>query len=169
MGDWCGNGAHRNAWNCNQWYATGQNLCCPRAISEINTFDSLVSRMYQCLQQMWDEGQPTSTGEKGHWWAMKNPIYKYVSCGFAFANAAEGGYSVLMTQNFANDYNGGTTPLLPSTVSNSPPTKPPTDPPTGPSYTPPPTTPTPPTRFPTQRRFRRRRRGLEEGAEETIE
>ena len=49
----CGDGAHKNAWNCpgygNSW---GQNLCCVRGASNL---PELLTTMYQCLQQMWDE------------------------------------------------------------------------------------------------------------------
>lgn len=61
MGDFalmgqCATGAHQNAWNCKGFdYVWGQNLCCARAISATNTFQSIVTAMYGCLQSMWDE------------------------------------------------------------------------------------------------------------------
>jgi hypothetical protein len=104
-------GAHTNAFSCPFSGHAGQNTCCSRSGS---TYSAIQSQLYNCLQQMWDEGTelPDNTAYSsavGHWYNMRNSQFGYASCGFAFSSANV----VWMNQ----DFTGGQPSGVPVTCS----------------------------------------------------
>lgn len=104
MASSCGGGAHKNAWACKSMSGSqAQNACCDRNAGA--NYASTAKALDGCLQQMWDEGLDTFTGEKGHYRTMKNAAYVHVSCAFTFAKNSMGANVVNMQQNFASSFN----------------------------------------------------------------
>lgn len=102
QGDGC-EGAHSTAGSCPGHNA--QNACCARGggafgwmSSPIVTYDTIKETLFECLQDMWDEGSPSYTGtDIGHWQTMRNEQYTEVSCGFAWTEDGR----VWMNQDFS--------------------------------------------------------------------
>lgn len=90
--------AHENAGKCSGFSQAVQNSCCLRGTSErpIDSFSGIKESMFECLQQMWDEGSPSFQGVKSHWEIMRMQNMKSVSCGFAFNEDGE----IWLTQDF---------------------------------------------------------------------
>eukprot|EP00316_Scyphosphaera_apsteinii_P011581 CAMPEP_0119297938 /NCGR_PEP_ID=MMETSP1333-20130426/125_1 /TAXON_ID=418940 /ORGANISM="Scyphosphaera apsteinii, Strain RCC1455" /LENGTH=737 /DNA_ID=CAMNT_0007298905 /DNA_START=55 /DNA_END=2268 /DNA_ORIENTATION=- len=82
-------GGHWSAFTCPRFGGTATNSCLGRGGGAWNnnkalvTYDLVKTELYNCLQSMWDEG--IKPGIKGHWETMKNPMYNFVSCGFAWS------------------------------------------------------------------------------------
>ena len=102
-GDGC-QGAHHTAGTC--WGQSGrggmaQNACCARGggawgwqTDKIVTYDLVKEYLFECLQDMWDEG--ITPGQKGHWETMRNPNLGAASCGFAWNEEGR----IFMNQDF---------------------------------------------------------------------
>jgi hypothetical protein len=78
------------------------SICSPgtgasgRAQNECPKWPSTGDTIARCLQSMWSEGPPGTSGEHGHYVSMSSPNYTTVACGF-FENGTAGTWAV---QNF---------------------------------------------------------------------